>query len=399
MSNRVYKGVALSPKGLIMTTVKVKRGVVFFPLVLIVLFGSVPAYAALQTGTSQQLSDFPGAPKGSLYGSADSALLGGCGPGAKEFLKKKSSNPSSIDGLKPSFACALQKLIQSNPGVTIGVGTYKTTANPATADCSRVQCRTGANANGGTHEKGCAADLLYNGQKGPIGPAGIPWCRSNQLCNAVHQKASGFGLQFRLMPGHPGFPGTAEVWHVETQGARAGHCPESASGEGGGGGAGAPSSNQPQGGESSGSGSGGSSGGAPSSAPKITPEDLEHEQIEKDPSILKGSSVLAEQAGAIFEDTVSDTPANASGQADTSHNSNPNAPANSNLVQSFLEASSTSETPLSDMTSPTLWDRFTGALRWTQETFGVSSSAPVPYGGGWISHVPVGNAIANWLRF
>ena len=58
--------------------------------------------AALQQGTARELSDYKGAPKGSLYNTqTDGALLGGCGPGAKEFLKKNHRIPQVSMGLNP----------------------------------------------------------------------------------------------------------------------------------------------------------------------------------------------------------------------------------------------------------------------------------------------------------
>lgn len=268
------------------------RGAIIVSLLL--AFTAVsPSEAALREATPNERESLRGTqgvtlPSGTLFSSTDSQIIS-C-PDAKPFLKSKSSNPSSIDGLKPSFACSLQSLLKAVPGITIGVGTYKT-KSAANCNDQRQQCRTGANINGGTHEKGCAADLLYNGQKGPGGNAGPPWCRGNPLCRRAHDQAASHGLQFRLMPGHPGATSYYEVWHVETKGARAGFCPDGPGGNS--------STPMSQGGTPQ------SGGGAPSGNEEpFNPERLEHELMERDPNIVKpeGTNAFADQENLLFDE-------------------------------------------------------------------------------------------------
>jgi len=150
-------------------------------------------------------------------------LSGGCANPyeAKEFLKKRSEKPGSIEGLQPEFACNLMKLIQAVPPqlgqIRINVGVYQVTASVAThgvSYCQHYQCKEGTNS----HPRGLAADLLYNGNKGPGGNAGAGWCQQNALCNWTHTNAQSFGLQFRLMPQHPCRTGYTEPWHIELKG-------------------------------------------------------------------------------------------------------------------------------------------------------------------------------------
>jgi|GEM_PF-5393418 len=148
-----------------------------------------------------------------------------CGQGleaeqqAKAFLKTRAEKPESIDGLNPEFACNLMNFIKAAPGnITIIVGTYVVTESVATrgvAYCRRFQCKEGTNS----HPRGFAADLKYNGDDTkPSGPGSPIQCQRNPLCVWAHANAATYGLQYRLMPGHPCFPGREEAWHIELKG-------------------------------------------------------------------------------------------------------------------------------------------------------------------------------------
>lgn len=308
----------------------------FFVFVATIVF----AEAAFQTGTAQQLSDFPGAPKGSLYNSkTDGALLGGCGPGAKEFLKGKSDNPQSIEGIKPDFACRLQKLIQSAPGsVRIKVGVYQTTASAAAgANCQRVQCKE-YNPNGGTHQQGCAADLTFNGEKPELPGCNPATSQGNPLCLWAHRTAPGLGLQFRLMPQN-GFA-KAEPWHVELQGANTGSCPDSATGGGptGSGSGGATGGSTQNSGQSSRSGGTRGSGNV---SPLPTIEDLEHEQMQKDPTL--NQDIFGNQASAAFDTNSEKFVSGISGSATATGGEGTDNVTGDNVVQKLIADSASAE--------------------------------------------------------
>lgn len=278
-----------------------EKSVGLFTILLTVLACVTIAEAAIyRTATPAERNEFQQSgftlPAGTQFSKADQDILS-CGAGAKEFLKGKSDNPQSIEGIKPDFACRLQKLIQSAPGsVRIKVGVYQTTASAAAgANCQRVQCKE-YNPNGGTHQQGCAADLTFNGEKPELPGCNPATNQGNPLCLWAHRTAPGLGLQFRLMPQN-GFA-KAEPWHVELQGANTGSCPDSATGgspigssSGGAAGGSAPNSGQS-------SGSGGTPGSNnTSSLPTI--EDVEHEQMRKDPRL--NQDIFGNQASTAFD--------------------------------------------------------------------------------------------------
>ncbi len=142
-------------------------------------------------------------------------LSGGCADaaGAIQFLKSRSKRPESIDKLTPEFACKLKEFIEQAPGhITVGVGTYEVTKSKFNGDdCTRYQCKEGSN----THPLGCAADLFYDGKCNNTASCAANPCNTIASCIWAHQNAEGKGLQYRLMPGHPRFPGTPEPWHIE----------------------------------------------------------------------------------------------------------------------------------------------------------------------------------------
>jgi hypothetical protein len=179
--------------------------------------------AAIQRALAASGQPIPGA----CGQSGDAALFaGGCSDTnpaeAKEFLKTKTGNKPSIEGLQPEFACNLMKFIKaadaSGKGkITIGVGTYqipadRTVANKGVAYCRVMQCKGGTES----HPRGIAADIIYNGDTvKPPGPVSIIKCHRNTLCLWAHNNAAKFGLVFRLMP-EQGYPQqSAEAWHIE----------------------------------------------------------------------------------------------------------------------------------------------------------------------------------------
>src|SRR3989344_2304558 len=147
-----------------------------------------------------------------------------CGSGreghqaAIDYIKTRSENDLSIDRLTPEFACGLAEFLKAAPpAIGVNVGWYEVAASVAThgvSYCQHYQCKEGTNS----HPRGLAADLLYNGNKGPGGNAGAGWCQQNALCNWTHTNAQSFGLQFRLMPQHPCRTGYTEPWHIELKG-------------------------------------------------------------------------------------------------------------------------------------------------------------------------------------
>jgi hypothetical protein len=192
-------------------------------LLMLISFGSAAADTASDCTDIQRALVASGvAVPGACGRPVDTKVLSGGCPNpavAKEYLKTRTGNPASIEGLNPEFACNLMKLLQAAPGggITISVGVYQVTATVATkgvAYCQHYQCQEGTNS----HPRGLAADLLYNGTKGPGGNGASAWCHQNALCSWAHQNAASFGLMFRLMPESGCAAGYYEPWHVEIKG-------------------------------------------------------------------------------------------------------------------------------------------------------------------------------------
>src|SRR3989344_1375408 len=188
----------------------------FILLSVFMLLSGVHAHAALERPVDQKLFC------GTGYAGYEAA---------RDYIKTRTGNDSSIDGLTPEFACGLAGFLRAAPsGITVEVGTYAVTASVKTHGveyCQHRQCIEGTNS----HPRGLAVDLFYNGENGSGGSGASAWCRQNALCTWAHQNAHQYGLMFRLMPESGCAAGYYEPWHIELQGV--GGCGGTLAGGGG----------------------------------------------------------------------------------------------------------------------------------------------------------------------
>jgi hypothetical protein len=212
-------------------------GTLLFAVTLFIPYLAVAAASPCPAG--QAYGDISGqlnergarVPPGTMGCKHDAALLGltcSIGDPVRYLMDKRVGIPEyEIQRMGSAFACNLARFIDAGEKAGAVMKIYSGARNfrqpSAGANCQRVPCTPS------THEKGCAADLTFNGAR----QVEEPQCPGNRACMWAHQNASQYGLQFRLSRQN-GF-GKPEPWHIELSGARGpanrgsqGSCPESA---------------------------------------------------------------------------------------------------------------------------------------------------------------------------
>jgi hypothetical protein len=214
-------------------------GILFFTVILFIPYLAVAAASPCPSG--QTYGDISGqlnergarVPPGTMGCKHDAALLGltcSIGDPVRYLMNKRVGIPEhEIQRMGSAFACNLARFIDAGEKAGAVMKIYSGARNfrqpGAGANCQRVPCTPS------THEKGCAADLTFNGAR----QVEEPQCPGNRACVWAHQNASQYGLQFRLRLSRQNGFGKPEPWHIEIAGARGpanrgaqGSCPESA---------------------------------------------------------------------------------------------------------------------------------------------------------------------------
>jgi len=145
----------------------------------------------------------------------------------KYLLARLDGKPAEeVTGMGNVFACNLAKFIDAaqKQNITIRIWSGARKFISGSTNCQRLNCQPS------THEKGCAADISFNGDgiNRPKDPNKCTnetiICRNNPGCVWAHDNAVKMGLQFRLMP-QSGFGDCPEPWHIELAGARGSDAP------------------------------------------------------------------------------------------------------------------------------------------------------------------------------